>query len=274
MLGFGSVLVICLLLVKGSSAGEAPSTHKRSDPRRIGIGEYTKIECAPFIVSIQRDGYHFCSGSLIAPNYVVTAGVCVFGQNTKNLMIRAGSSCTKNGGQLVPVKDYLINHNFNPITKRGDIAVILLKHAVVINGVTTRTIGRPQRLQLPTSCGGGYIYGWEQMRTAGFLPNTRLKRAPVLIGRQLPCGTAYRHNECSIHAGNLCAVTHNFNSCVGDIGSPVVRKNLIVAVVSWCRGCAQIPLPCVLSSMSYFDAFITNATRILNDELNRVCPKP
>lgn len=45
----------------------------------------------PFIVSIQQGGSHFCGGSLLNANTVLTAAHCAVGQSASSLQIRAGS---------------------------------------------------------------------------------------------------------------------------------------------------------------------------------------
>jgi len=45
----------------------------------------------PFIVSLQKNGAHFCGGSLLDSTTVLTAAHCADGQTTTGLTIRAGS---------------------------------------------------------------------------------------------------------------------------------------------------------------------------------------
>jgi hypothetical protein len=45
----------------------------------------------PFIVSIQKSGSHFCGGSLLNANTVLTAAHCAVGQTASSIKIRAGS---------------------------------------------------------------------------------------------------------------------------------------------------------------------------------------
>ena len=45
----------------------------------------------PFIVSLQRSGSHFCVGTLLNANTVLTAAHCAVGQTASSLTIRAGS---------------------------------------------------------------------------------------------------------------------------------------------------------------------------------------
>jgi trypsin len=45
----------------------------------------------PFIVSLQKSGSHFCGGSLLNANTVLTAAHCTVGQTASSLTVRAGS---------------------------------------------------------------------------------------------------------------------------------------------------------------------------------------
>jgi trypsin len=45
----------------------------------------------PFIVSLQRSGSHFCGGTLLNANTVLTAAHCASGQTASTLSVRAGS---------------------------------------------------------------------------------------------------------------------------------------------------------------------------------------
>jgi trypsin len=45
----------------------------------------------PFIVSLQKNGQHFCGGSLLDSTTVLTAAHCADGQTTSGLTVRAGT---------------------------------------------------------------------------------------------------------------------------------------------------------------------------------------
>jgi trypsin len=45
----------------------------------------------PFIVSVQLSGSHFCGGSLVNANTIVSAAHCYFGRTGSSWSIRAGS---------------------------------------------------------------------------------------------------------------------------------------------------------------------------------------
>jgi secreted trypsin-like serine protease len=54
-------------------------------------GEPAPAGAFPFIVSLQKSGSHFCGGSLLNANTVVTAAHCAVGQTASTLRVRAGS---------------------------------------------------------------------------------------------------------------------------------------------------------------------------------------
>jgi trypsin len=66
-------------------------------PQDLGIQEIVGGELAvageyPFIVSLQTSGgSHFCGGTLVNGNTVVTAAHCSVGQSTGSVQVRAGS---------------------------------------------------------------------------------------------------------------------------------------------------------------------------------------
>jgi trypsin len=43
---------------------------------RIVGGHNISIQEVPYQISLQHDGDHFCGGSIISPNYIVTASHC------------------------------------------------------------------------------------------------------------------------------------------------------------------------------------------------------
>ena len=91
----------------------------------ITIGKPSIIGDWPWIVSVHEDGQKVCTGSIIAPRFVLTAAHCYKKKEMKYYSIHAGSNYA-NGGQMVKVKrvttfdDYTSDPNKIP----NDIAIM------------------------------------------------------------------------------------------------------------------------------------------------------
>ena len=83
-----SLLLVALAIPALCSA--LPSPKWQMPPPIVG-GEPAAAGDFPYIVSLQRNGRHFCGGSLLNANTVLTAAHCTVNQNATNFQIRAGS---------------------------------------------------------------------------------------------------------------------------------------------------------------------------------------
>jgi trypsin len=69
---------------------EIPAWDEGSENDIVG-GTTASAGDFPFIVSLQRSGSHFCGGTLLNANTVLTAAHCAVGQTASSLSVRAGS---------------------------------------------------------------------------------------------------------------------------------------------------------------------------------------
>lgn len=60
---------------------------------RITGGFDLDIEQVPWQVLLEANGNYVCGGSIIAPNYVLTAKHCVAGLNPNGLIVNMGMTC-------------------------------------------------------------------------------------------------------------------------------------------------------------------------------------
>ena len=87
-MGFKSVLV-ALAIPMLATARALPQLE--TNLHQIVGGEPAQEGEFPYIVSLQRGSSHFCGGSLLNADTVITAAHCAQGQTAANLRIRAGS---------------------------------------------------------------------------------------------------------------------------------------------------------------------------------------
>jgi len=254
-------------------ASALPAKQSRAVPGggRIVGGEPAILGQIPWQVSVQTiGGSHFCGGSIIAPNVVVTAAHCVTGDSPRDIRVVGGFIDRNNPGpsaQIGTVIRIVIHERYNNPTRfSNDIALIFIS-----DGSSFTNTDQVNPVKLPAfeqqTNGTIMVSGWGALQQGGVLP-------AVLQWVELPtvddekCSRQYSDETIQDHM--LCAGFDQGgkDSCQGDSGGPLVhvRNNVteLVGVVSWGYGCAQPNYPGVNTEVSYFTDWIQD--RI--DEMN------
>ncbi|RKS53162.1 putative secreted protein (Por secretion system target) [Gillisia mitskevichiae] len=96
-------------------------------------GNNTTVENNPWQISIQRNGGHWCGGSILTPEWILTAAHCLDNVPINQLKVAAGiTDRTDNiNGQYLNVAQVIIHPNYDPATSNNDVALIRL--AVPLN---------------------------------------------------------------------------------------------------------------------------------------------
>ncbi|KAF1832667.1 trypsin-domain-containing protein [Decorospora gaudefroyi] len=212
----------------------------------------------PFIVSLQRGGSHFCGGSLLNANTVVTAAHCSVGyliSPISNLRVRAGSLNKGSGGVLVGVSSVTLHPNYRDTAQDYDIAIWKLSTSIPTSS-TISYARLPSANSDPASGSTSTVAGWGALRSGSNSGPTMLQKVSVPIVSRTTCRSSYGN---SITNNMFCAgyTSGGRDSCQGDSGGPIVdTSKTLIGIVSWGNGCALPNYPGVYARVSTFLSFI------------------
>ncbi|KXJ23503.1 Plasma kallikrein [Exaiptasia diaphana] len=216
---------------------------------RVVDGDIATKGSHPWQISIKRRGdqgfSHFCGGSIIKSNWIITAAHCFKNNPTPaDYKVTAGefNLGEDEGDEQDMDIDKIINHpDFDRSISSRDFDIALLKLKTNIRyDENVRPICLPsERFPPGTEC---TVSGWGKLNEENSEMPSRLRQAVVPLVSQEDCERAYR----GINSRMLCAgfPQGGTDSCNYDSGGPLVCKNKSgvweqVGVVSFGKGCAR-----------------------------------
>jgi len=258
-------------LLRGHHDSERDAQTRIIGGNEANTGEYpyaVSLSSSYFEDAVSPSG-HFCGGSLIGPDVVLSAAHCAVGGAFYNVTVgRHALNSTE--GEVIAVKAEAPHPDYNPITTDYDFMLIFLNetvnhdvefvklHQPFLSDTRLQTYSSDRNINFQLT-----VMGWGDITASDdvFEMSKVLMETEVNLITNEECarsngtiyGTETNYND-QITENMLCAKDLGEDSCQGDSGGPLVFKSIQgadvqVGVVSWGMGCAHEDFrACILAS--------------------------
>jgi trypsin len=188
----------------------------------------------PYAVSLQYAGEHFCGGSLIAPDIILSAGHCngeySIGLSTYNAVV--GRYDLDKGwiGESLKVRKEIRHPDFDDFTVDNDFNI------VVLNSPVTKTevfVNLNVDASIPEVGDPVTVFGWGDTDSADdilepstvlmetnltYISNQRCEKSSGLLNTQF--GETFTDMAGAVTSNMMCASAVGRDACQGDSGGP------------------------------------------------------
>ncbi|KAJ8918115.1 hypothetical protein NQ315_011572 [Exocentrus adspersus] len=211
--------------IKGKNVYVKPASNYTSDKRNVGngriiYGREAVPHSLPYQAALLVNGSSLCGGSLISPNYVLTAAHCTFSASYVEIILGAHNINIQESSQMrLTSTNIIIHEDYTPESNSNDISLIKTPNHIVTNNYI-------QIVKLAQSGAGPYdqyiglVSGWGSSDSSPAVSAVLRQTYARIISNEV-CSEFYEPGV--VQSSTMCTYKNALaGPCNGDSGGPLV----------------------------------------------------